>query len=495
MAATSHRITVRERIDPEITSSLFSNYRSSAEALLELVDNAVDSRLPRQPLLVEITVQTGALIVQSQGGQGMSVRDLERNYLRWGGSPKRGKNLLGQYGQGGKAAIGHLGSRFTVEAARPGDAVAWRFTDADYRNRSRLKTYEVVETPKRVPEGVGYFRIRIDGVDKRIDARRLATRLIDTYRPLLAAGSLEIRLNSSPLKPVPLAVQERQEIASNAGGGRLRGWVGAADPDQPTPGWAPGLRCYKHGRLIAEGEFFSHPGPAQNPALVRLMGEIDIPQVALTMNKSDFDRDSAEWVEVEVRMHRLLQPLVKRLIRADEVPPPASAVKVAEQVRRLLGQALRLAERQDLFPGATPAPRVAEKSPADELPLAVEPPLREAEPSPPQVPRAGDSRRPGRKGFGNIVIRALEPGIRSTIALEEGVRVIVINSAYPLFKERHGDVWYQLETAIRELCAAEEASSVEDYENRVSEMIVTVSSLRNRRRRTGPGGAQLKLLR
>ncbi len=38
--------TVRERIDPRLTASLFANYRSATEALLELVDIAIDSRLP-----------------------------------------------------------------------------------------------------------------------------------------------------------------------------------------------------------------------------------------------------------------------------------------------------------------------------------------------------------------------------------------------------------------------------------------------------------------
>jgi hypothetical protein len=36
----AQRVTVRERIDPAITASLFANYRSSADAVMELVDNA-----------------------------------------------------------------------------------------------------------------------------------------------------------------------------------------------------------------------------------------------------------------------------------------------------------------------------------------------------------------------------------------------------------------------------------------------------------------------
>lgn len=488
------RITIRERIDPAITASLFSNYRTSADAVLELVDNAVDSRLPGSALSVEVTAHPTSLIVMSAGGEGMGVRELERNYLRWGGSPKRGKHLLGQYGQGGKAAIGHLGRRFTVEASRPGEVTAWRFSDDDYRERGRLKTYDVGQVTKRLPIEVGYVRIRIDGLDKRIDLRRLAQRLGETYAPLLDSRALVITLNGSSLDRTPLSLAERKTFQVNAGGRRLKGWLGLVDPDHPTPGWLPGLRCYKFGRLIAEGEFFGHSGPAQVPALGRLVGEVEVPSVPLTMNKSDFDRDSPRWIEVEERMRRILAPLVRRLESDGDAPPPASAVKVADQVRRLLGQVLRMTEREDIFAGLAMARPERGNAPgaANELPLEVEDvPL----PRVPQVPSENATlTRP--RGFGSIVIRSLDATIRSTTTVEQGVRVVVINSAYPLFKERRGDIWYQLETAAREVCCAAEGASVVEYERRVNEIVVMASLLRARRR--GPrriSSEQLRLLK
>lgn len=493
-AVSSAKITVRERIAPEITASLFANYRSSADAVMELVDNAVDSRLPKSPLNVEITVHPQSLVVTAAGGEGMGVREIERNYLRWGGSPKRGRQLLGQYGQGGKAAIGHLGRRFTVEASRPGDQVAWRFTDEDYRDRSRLKTYELTETPKRTPVEVGYVRIRIDGIDKRIDVRRLSQRLAETYRPLLERHELELTLDRVDVRPSPLSVAEKRAFAINTGGARLRGWVGLSDPEHPAGGWVPGIRCYRLGRLIADGEFFGHPGPATVPAMVRLMGEVEVPNVALTMNKTDFDRDSQLWVAVEARMHKLLAPLARRLARDVEVPPPSSAIKVAEQVRRLLTTALRLSDRQDLFAGFAPARPSSKPREAPELPL--EPPQpdttdhepRTSPPSPPDTPV--EARR---RGFGIIAIRPLDPRVRSMTVLEDGVRTVVINSRYPLFLERRGDVWYQLETAAREICKAAEPTSVAEYEKRVNDIVLTALQLRASRRRR-PAGRQLRLV-
>jgi len=495
LAVGSAKITVRERIAPEITASLFANYRSSADAVMELVDNAVDSRLPKAPLAVEIAVHPQSLVVTAVGGEGMGVREIERNYLRWGGSPKRGKQLLGQYGQGGKAAIGHLGMRFTVEASRPGDGMAWRFTDEDYRDRSRLKTYELTETAKRTPVEVGYVRIRIDGVDKRIDVRRLAQRLAETYRPLLEGQVLELTLDRVAVRPSVVSPSERRAFAINTGGARLRGWVGLSDPEHPAGGWVPGIRCYRLGRLIADGEFFGHPGPATLPAMVRLMGEVDVPNVTLTMNKTDFDRDSRTWVAVEARMHKLLASWVRRLERDVEAPPPSSAVKVAEQVRRLLSQALRLSDRQDLFAGfALARPSVAKPREPLELPLeaqeleTLDHSPRTPPPSPPDT--ALEARK---RGFGIIAIRPLDPRVRSMTVLEDGVRTVVINSRYPLFLERRGDVWYQLETAAREICKAAEPANVAEYEKRVNDIVLTALQLRASRRRR-PAGRQLRLV-
>jgi len=464
---------------------------------MELIDNAVDSRLPKSRLQVEITVHPQSLLVTAVGGEGMGTREIERNYLRWGGSPKHGRQLLGQYGQGGKAAIGHLGKRFTVEASRPGDEVAWRFTDEDYRDRSRLKSYELIEGPKRTSTDVGYVRIRIDGIDKRIDVRRLAQRLAETYRPLLERQELELTVDRVEIHPSSPVLTERRPFAMNTGGARLRGWVGLSDPEQPVGGWVPGMRCYRLGRLIADGEFFGHPGPATLPAMVRLTGEVDVPNVTLTMNKTDFDRDSQAWVAVEARMHKLLSSWVRRLERDGDVPPSPSAVKVAEQVRKLLSQALRLSDGRDLFAGFAPARPASNAREIAELPLdnpqpeSTDHPPRASTPSnaSPDVPPEARKR-----GFGVIAIRPLDPRVRSMTVLEDGVRTVVINSRYPLFIERRGDVWYQLETAAREICKAAESANVAEYEKRVNDIVLTALQLRASRRRRRPAGRQLRLV-
>lgn len=486
----AQRVTVRERIDPAITASLFANYRSSADAVMELVDNAIDSRLKGTPLDVLVQVHASYFVIETRGGEGMGPAELERHYLRWGGSPKRGRQLLGQYGQGGKAAIGHLGGSFTVEASRPQDKMAWRFSDPDYRDRAKLKTYELKEVAKRVALEQGYVRIRIDGVDKRVDPRRLGARLGDTYRPLIVRAELKMTINGTRVEAPPINFQEEHRFAVRAAGTTIRGWYGLAEPEGRGVDYVPGLRCYKLGRLIASGEFFGHPNAVQVSGMARLVGEVDLTPVPLTMNKSDFARDGTEWMAVEHRMHALLAPIAKRLAEDELAPPPASALKTAEQVRRLLSQVLKLAEREEAFPGLAAAGlRAKARVPATGRHMAhIDRPT-----APPRLP---DADEPKRRGFGQVVVRPLDPAIRSQTVIEREVTTVVINSRHPLFLKRGGDIWYQLETAAREVYKSLEGASVGEFERRVNEVILLAFQLRARRRdaRSRKPAVQLPLI-
>ena len=457
---------------------------------MELIDNALDSRLPGQAMKVEVAVHGDAVTVMSEGGEGMGPKDLERRYLRWGKSSKRGKELLGQYGQGGKAAIGHLGHSFSVESSRPGDAIGWRFTDPNYRDRSRLKTYELQEVSKRVAEDLGYVRIRVDEVDKRVDLKRVGQRLADAFRLLLERGDLQIILNGSPLKPRSLGEIARKDFRVRAAATTVAGWVGTVDPARRTADFVPGVRCYRLGRLVKDGEFFGHPTPAQQPGMALLIGEVEIPRVPLTINKTDFDRDSAPWVDIEGRLHRLLKPIARQLSRQTESPPPPSAVKVAQQVRRLLSQALRWADRPELFLGTAPVrPQMSRPTNGDRT---SQPHL--AEEGQPPLSHPASNIPSKRRGFGDIVIRPLGPAIRCQTVIEDAVKLVVINSQHPLFRERKGDIWYQLETAASEICKSIEGVTVAEYERRVNEIVLLALRLRGRRRKARTLPAQLKVL-
>jgi hypothetical protein len=450
-----------------------------------------------RPLEIDLAVRTGTISLVVTGGTGMGPIEIERQYLRWGGSRKRAGDSIGRYGQGGKAAIGHLGARFEVMAGLAGAATAHGFADDDYRDRSRLRTYELSERPKPVAVDLGYVRIEIGGVDRNVDVRRLRTRLGETYRPLLERRDVVLRLDRAPVSPSTWTLEERHEISVRAGGRVVHGWWGLLPDPLPISSPEAGVRLYHLGRLVGSPEWFGHAGPAQHPALNRLVGEIELPHVPVTMNKADVDRGSEAWAAVEARLHAVLAPAIRRLTRDTEVAPSASALRTADQVRRILARALRMLESGKLFEselgggGEGPGGQLTLDSPA--RPTAPVGPdaagdtdddaAAAGDPSVPRLPRGGGPGPGNRSGVGEVVIRSLDPRLRSAMVVEDGVRRVVINSRYPLYEVRKGDLWYQLETALREVCVTIPEATVPEFERKVNELMLVSLTLAERRRR------------
>ena len=233
----------------------------------------------------------------------MSPAAIERDYLRWGASSKRAGDQIGRYGQGGKAAIGHLGNRFEIVASAAGDEHAFGFEDPAYRDRGRLRTYELHPRKKPVAAGLGYVRIEVGEIDRAIDARRLRDRLAETYRPLLEAERGADR--GEPGAGRAAAVGARR-APRDRGPGRWAdrpGMVGA--PARPVParrsgGRGPALPP-RTPRRLAGVVRPSRRRPRIRPSN-RLVGAVELPHVPVTMNKADVDRASAPWTAVEARL-------------------------------------------------------------------------------------------------------------------------------------------------------------------------------------------------
>jgi hypothetical protein len=314
-------------------------------------------------------------------------------------------------------------------------------------------------------------------------------------------------VNRAPVAPRAWPLAERHEVAVRAGGRLVRGWWGLLEDPSPPGSPEGGIRLYHLGRLVGAPEWFGHPTPASHPALNRLVGAVELPHVPVTLNKADLDRGSEAWAAVEARLRTLLARPVRRLTREPASSVTPEAMRTAEQVRRILAKALRLLEEGRLFesevaaggegPGGQLAlegvRRPAEESAAgseESPPIAEETGAGEAtgagEPEP-RLPREGAAGGPGparRRGATEVVVRRLDPRLRSALVEEDGIRRVVINSAYPLFEVRRGDLWYQLETALREVCVTIPEATVPEFERKVNELMVVSLALAARRRKS-----------
>ncbi len=231
----------------------------------------------------------------------------------------------------------------------------------------------------------------------------------------------------------------RRTRGDRAAGRLVRGWWGLL-PEVPLPG-APeaGVRLYHLGRLVGAPEWFAHPTPAAHPALNRLVGEVELPHVPVTMNKADVDRGSEVWAAVEARLHGLLAPAVRRLTREPASAVTPEAARTAEQVRRILAKALRLLEEGRLFeswrsPSAATSPAASSRSKeSGNRPTRRKDGVPPRRPASIKMPPERPSRRPAFRARGQAAARGrsvaargrgrrrrLDPRLRSALVDEDG---------------------------------------------------------------------------
>ncbi len=478
-------LIIKEEIDPQLLQSLFRNYSTGTEAVLELIDNSVDENLHGRRLSIEVNVSAKMIEIVDRGGRGMGAERLNR-FFRWGASEKAGhEGKLGRYGQGGKAAMGYLGRSFTLTAKAAGEEPTYQLAEADWHDRrAGVKTW----TPKLVPAPVGieegYVAIRITNLlGRRVNKDTLRERLGDVYRELLRDGKCTITVNAQPVLPMELPLYEAyptQKIDANVGPGwRVRGWFGRLKADTAKHGRRGGIRCTVNGRLIKDGEFFGHPGPTFKQSLNQLIGVIEIPFIPLNMNKTDFDQDSREWIAVSQHMHLALEEIIRELRGAREQD------KVTDTDRR------RVRDAQELFEAALQrvenrellAQRfntgVGQKK--KEAPVAVSTSATERKTrsdvggkhqpaTPPPARAVGQRRRRGRLPWRPWV---LGDRTRAAIVKEGDAPVLLINTHYPLYKVTKGDLWYIVETGALEYGKYEREApmSPDEYLNEVNEIL------------------------
>lgn len=475
-----------EKIERKVLRPLMSNFRNMAEAIFELVDNAVDGFdgfHGGSQLLIKIDIQRAKdlIIVENVGGSGMGPADLQ-DWLDWGRRPER--DGISEYGQGGKAAMGYLGNAWVIKTKRYDDPWLWQVTDDNWADdsidRKKLTAYPVgIDEQHR---GVGYCRIEISHLRPRKhlgadQLARLRNHLGNTYRKLLEDGNLTINLNGEAVPPVQLPIYEAYPIRKiefkSAAGWRAQGWVGRLKRDARarTPiAIKGGIRLTRRGRLICDGEFFGHPGPAYKASLNTLIGEVDLPRnVPVLPNKSDFDRDSPEWDEVQKQMHELIRPDIQDLLSQPEEEKVTKEEKQrVRAVRDLMMKAIKLlAEQGELNPFSTDGQGRKPPQPqaSGPRPLVLHPrgPYGPRKPdSPPPADAVGTLKRLGM--MPDWIPDVLDPEIRSTRRENGSQKLLVINKKFPLCEMRKMDELYIAETAALEL-----AKPIEGEEKRVAE--------------------------
>ena len=482
---------MRERLTRKILRAVMAQFSSFPEALLELVDNAFDEFdgvYGGRHLDIDIVVTKGSITVENLGGKGMGAKELS-DWLNWGEPHKR--DAIGEYGQGGKAAMGYLGSSWVVQTKRWDKPWIWTIKESNWDDvSSELKLYEAKakHDENKKHAGLGYCKFEVRKLKKhRQDINRIKMELSNIYRTYLKEGKASITVNYEPLTPLQLPIYEGYKVQEfkekTALGFNILGWIGRIKRDTRVRGGVKitgGMRLLRKGRLIYDGEYFGHPDFRWKASLGALIGEVEMGRVQVLPNKTGFDTDSPDWIAVRDLMHSILKPHIDELLsQKEEETVSREERKRVTEARELMIEAFkRLSKYRDM------AGRLAEErgreSPEkqseaeeakaqEELLEKYKLPKEERKPrTPPPVDAVGKLQRLGKMPEWEIKILPLE--IRSEWGEREGRRCLLINKKYCLYAERDGDVMYLLETAALQLAKPEgdEKLSLEEYLDEVS---------------------------
>ncbi len=476
----SNKIEFQEKFDPHLISGLYKNFKDPSTAILELIDNAIDDRIPGKVLVITIDIHGRKISVINKGGKGMGPTEL-RTFFTWGQSDKKGK--LGRYGQGGKAAMGYLGKSWRISSTKAGEKDEYIFEEDDWDDRSSgMKSYKPIIQPARLIED-GVVQIDIWNLKKKIHKPELAGELSAVYRPLIKSEDIRIIINGKRIAPSTMHLEMSEDNFSfNLGRSiNVSGWLSILVPGDKLRG---GIRCYEYGRLISEKEFFGPKDPTYKESLNRLIGEMYIDfELPLLMNKTDFDRGSDEWGKIKEEMQTKLEPYIEVLLEDPDKDVPTEKEKksivYAGDVWKQFLNYLNYYQKEGNLPGLPidigqkPPERRENNTPKTEITHEEKEERKPYIPAtPPPLDKVGKRKRTG--SYLKPVLKPLHETIRYEIGKEDGEKVIFINTRFSGFKLRKNQLpLYTWETQIVEYAKAEDTSeqSVEEYIEEMNDML------------------------
>ncbi|MCL4416792.1 MAG: ATP-binding protein [Actinobacteria bacterium] len=472
-------LELQEDFDPRLISSLYQNYRDPISAILELIDNAVDDIIKNKTMFISIIIQKDSLEIVDKGGKGMNLDDL-RAFFKWGYSSKKGK--LGRYGQGGKAAMGYLGKSWVIETTKIGEDKKYVVSDDDWDDRQGgLKKFKAEEKETTdILDGV--VKIDIKNLKRKISKTDLEQNLGKVYRPLLKSGQIEIYTtlnNNIEVLDYPLQAPEEHFEFKLKGGQIVKAWLGLLQRGSKIRG---GVRCYAFGRLIVEKEFFGPKDPSFKQSIDLLIGElyIEFEDLPLTMNKSDIDRGSSLWEEIREEMIKRMDPYIRSLLEEkDKDLPTEKEQKIAEEAGVHWADFLRSLnnqEKQGLLPGLPidHGQKIGEPDiqKVKNNPLVSDPTGKKYQPAtPPPLERIGKRKRTG--GYPKPKLHPLPEMVRYQLVEDAGIKIIKINTSYPLYKLRMS----QIPLYIYETLAFEYSKDGDSSTQTVNEYIEEINDL------------------
>jgi phosphoenolpyruvate synthase/pyruvate phosphate dikinase len=302
---------------------------SIQEALSELIDNAIDARLPDEKLKVSVDM-TPDMIVIKDNGAGMTEEQAASS-IRLGFSQKSGQ--LGEFGLGLKTSTSFLGKAFTLVTSPKdiGEQYILEYDEEHWLEHGDWAKYPFI-VENEISENTRGTTVVIKRLKVELTEKLLANIKNEfgmRFGPFIANGELELTFNNEacePYKPVLLG-DEKHEFTFDFNGGKASGWWGYQLSGLNQSYY--GFHTYRRGRLVTT---YDKIGLTPNQDIKQIFGDLHIEGIPITHDKKGFLQSSEEYKSLEAKMREYFKPFEKRPKRV-LAGYAASAGKVVGTVR------------------------------------------------------------------------------------------------------------------------------------------------------------------
>jgi len=282
---------------------------SIQEAIAELIDNAIDARLPQERLVVSVDI-TPELITVTDNGSGMTEEQAAKS-IRLGFSEK--KLQLGEFGLGLKTSTSFLGHGFTlITSPRNSEEEYILEYDQDHWlehgdwNKYPFIVNRGIE-PAKSGTTVMIRRLKVDITEKLLTSIKQEFGM--RFGPFIQNQELELIFNHEPCPPfIPSILDDKKnEFTFEFKGGKAWGWWGYQLSGLNQSYY--GFHTYRRGRLVTT---YDKIGLTPNQDIKQIVGDLHIEGVPITHDKKGFLKSSEEYRALEKEIREYFKPFEKR---------------------------------------------------------------------------------------------------------------------------------------------------------------------------------------
>lgn len=337
---------------------------SLSELLSELSDNSIDEMMEKIKLMVDIAIGDNEITILDNA-RGMTESELAKAMIL--GRVTKGPGRLGLYGIGLKAACVGLGNHFEIISLANGGKRAymtwWDKEDWEKQRRWVAPTKEVPIPDELKKFGHGTLitvtKLNMKTGNKIGTARAELGR---RFSPYINRKIIEIKLNDDSCRfaePVIIKGSKRDISIVTPSGETIHGWVGLLEHSSQKGFY--GFDTFRYDRLITCYDKF---GFSAHPNHARIIGELHMGHVPVTMNKREWDKESKEYEEAWKSVTAAIKDVISESVEmAKEKKIDTTVVNKIEQFKEGLSHAMQCEELKEYTLPERAGPNPSEEEP------------------------------------------------------------------------------------------------------------------------------------